>query len=148
MEGIIVKVIVMKQQYVTCSLVLLILLQLMEDGAVGHPGLLAVQIVEKGLKQEQESATNHRPLMEGHFVEDLLMKKQDVTCILVQLFLHQLMEAGALGNPGLLAVCPVEVELRQERKSVTTHALIMEEVIVPAMLPPIQNNATQIHVHA
>ena len=120
----------------------------MEDGAVGHPGLLAVQIVEKGLKQEQESATNHRPLMEGHFVEDLLMKKQDVTCILVQLFLHQLMEAGALGNPGLLAVCPVEVELRQERKSVTTHALIMEEVIVPAMLPPIQNNATQIHVHA
>ena len=54
-----------------------VLLVLMEDGAVGHPGHLAVEIV--GLKQEEESATNHPPLMEGHFVEDLLMKKQDVT---------------------------------------------------------------------
>ena len=76
------------------------------------------------------------------------MKKQDVTCILVQLFLRQLMEDGAPGNPGLLAVRHVEVELRQESKNVTTHALIMEEVIVRAMLPLIPNNATQIHVPA
>ena len=79
MEGTIVKVTLRKQQYATCSLVLLIPFQLMEDGAFGDPGLLAVLIVEKELKQEEESATNHPPLMEGHFVEDLLMKKQDVT---------------------------------------------------------------------
>ena len=48
MEGTIVKVIVMKQQYVTCSLVLLIPLQLMEGGAIGHPGLLAMlNVVEE-----------------------------------------------------------------------------------------------------
>ena len=74
-----------------------VLLVLMEDGAVGHPGHLAVEIV--ALKQEEESATNHGPLMEGHFVEDLLMKKQDVICISVQL-----MEDGTVGHHGLLAV--------------------------------------------
>ena len=48
MEGTIVKVIVMKQQYVTCSLVLQTPLLLMEDGAIGHPGLLAMlNVVEE-----------------------------------------------------------------------------------------------------
>ena len=55
----------------------------MEDGAFGHPGHLAMLYVEMELKQEAESAINRPPLMEGHFVEDLLMKKQDVICIIV-----------------------------------------------------------------
>ena len=75
----IVKVILMKQQHVICSHVLQTHLQLMEDGAFGHPGHLAMLYVEMELKQEAESAINRPPLMEGHFVEDLLMKKQDVT---------------------------------------------------------------------
>ena len=56
------------------------------------------------------------------------------------------MEAGALGNPGLLAVRPVEVECRQERKGVTIHALLMEDGIVQEMLHLIQNNVTHIDV--
>ena len=56
------------------------------------------------------------------------------------------MEAGALGNPGLLAVSRVEVERRQERKGVTIHALLMEDGIVQEMLHLIQNNATHIDV--
>ena len=99
----------------------------MEDGAVGHPGHLAVEIV--GLKQEEESATNHGPLMEGHFVEDLPMKKQDVICISVQL-----MEDGAVGHPGLLAVLNVEMELKQEEESVTNHPPLMEGHFVEDLL--------------
>ena len=68
------KELLMKQKDVTQKTV-----QLMEDGAFGHPGHLAMLYVEMELKQEAESAINRPPLMEGHFVEDLLMKKQDVT---------------------------------------------------------------------
>ena len=41
----IVTVILMKQQHVTCSHVLQTPLQLTEDGAFGHPGLLAMLTV-------------------------------------------------------------------------------------------------------
>ena len=78
----------------------------MEVGANGHPGLLAVQIVEKGLKQEEESAINHPPLMEGLTVKELLMKQKDVTQKTVQL-----MEDGAFGHPGHLAMLNVVEEL-------------------------------------
>ena len=49
----------------------------MEVGVTGVTLVRVQSLVAEGLKQEQESATNHRPLMEGHFVEDLLMKKQN-----------------------------------------------------------------------
>ena len=43
--------------------------------------------------------------MEGHFVEDLPMKQKHVTCMTVQL-----MEDGATGHPGLLAMLTVVEE--------------------------------------
>ena len=125
MEGTIVKVILMKQQYVICSLVLIIHLQLMEDGAFGHPGLLAMLTAEKGQKQEEEIAINHHHLMEELSVLDFQLKQQDVTCITVQL-----MEDGVPGAHILNATRFVVEEIRREPDSAITQHLLMEGLCV------------------
>ena len=114
----------------------------MEAGALGNPGLLAVSRVEVERRQERKGVTIHALLMEDGIVLAMLPLIQNNA---IQIHV-QFMEAGALGNLGLLAVSRVEVERRQERKGVTIHALHMEDVIVQEMLHLIQNNATHIDV--
>ena len=93
------------------SLVLQTPLKLMEDGAFGHHGHLATLIVVVELRQEEESATDHSQLMEGTVVTVILMKQQHVTCSHVLQTPLQLMEDGASGDPGHLAMLNVVVEL-------------------------------------
>ena len=83
----------------------------MENGVPGHPGLLAMLTVEAELKQEEESAIDRSPLMEGTIVTVILMKQQHVTCSLVLQTPLLLMEDGAIGHPGLLAMLNVVEEL-------------------------------------
>ena len=83
----------------------------MENGVLGHPGLLAMLTVEAELKQEEESAIDRFPLMEGTIVTVILMKQQHVTCSLVLLIPLKLMEDGAIGHPGLHAMLTVVEEL-------------------------------------
>ena len=93
------------------SLVLQTPLQLMEDGAFGHHGQLAMLIVVEELRQEEESATDHSQQMEGRIVTVILMKQQHVICSHVLQTPLQLMEDGAFGDPGHLAMLDVVVEL-------------------------------------
>ena len=83
----------------------------MENGVPGHPGLLAMLTVEAELKQEEESAIDRFPLMEGIIVTVILMKQKYVTCSLVLQTPLLLMEDGAIGHPGLLAMLNVVEEL-------------------------------------
>ena len=46
----------------------------MENGVPGHPGLLAMLTVEAELKQEEESAIDRSPLMEGTIVTHASLK--------------------------------------------------------------------------
>ena len=93
------------------SLVLQTPLQLMEDGAFGHHGQLAMLIVVEELRQEEESATDHSQQMEGRIATVILMKQQHVICSHVLQTPLQLMEDGAFGDPGHLAMLDVVVEL-------------------------------------
>ena len=144
MEELSVEEILLKQKHVTHILVPQFLHQLMEDGVPGHPGLLVIKAVMVDLGQERKIVIIQSQRMVGGTVLEKFPQTQKVaTSVTVRS-----MGVGAPGHLGVLVIKPVEVERRQERKGVTTHALLLEDVIVPAMLPPIQNNATQINVQS
>ena len=137
MEGLSVLDFQLKHQHVTC-----ITVQLMEDGVPGHPGLLVIKAVMVDLGQERKIVIIQSQRMVGGTVLEKFPMTQKVARSVTVLS----MGVGAPGHLGVLVIKPVEVERRQERKGVTTHALLMEDVIVQEMLHLIQNNATHIDV--
>ena len=143
MAGPIVEDLLMKQKHVTC-----INVQLMEDGAFGDPGHLAMLTVVEELKQEEESAINHLLLMEELSVEEILLKQKHVTRILVPQFLRQLMENGVPGHPGLLVIKAAMVDLGQERKTVIIQSQSMVGWTVLEKVPMTQKVVTSITVQS
>ena len=86
--------------------------------------------------------------MEGLSVEELLLKQNHVTRILVPQFLRQLMEDGVPGHPGLLVIKAVMLDLGQERKTVIIQSQSMVGGTVLAKFPLTQKVVTSITVQS